>query len=103
MTCLPKKIILIGLRGFDPSYSWRSIWGTKSLLLEGLKWRVGNGAYINVWQDAWVQGEGNHVVQTPKPDSNMNLLVRDLIDVDNACWDVEAVQAAFVEDERQRV
>ncbi|XP_021717031.1 uncharacterized protein LOC110684901 [Chenopodium quinoa] len=28
-------------RGFDPSYTW--LWGAKSLLLEGLHWRVGNG------------------------------------------------------------
>ncbi|XP_057251804.1 uncharacterized protein LOC125498516 [Beta vulgaris subsp. vulgaris] len=33
---------LEAMRGFDPSYSWRSIWGAKSLLLEGFKWRVGN-------------------------------------------------------------
>lgn len=39
-------------RGFDPSYSWRSIWGAKSLLLEGLKWRVGNGESIKVWEDS---------------------------------------------------
>ena len=30
-------------RGFDPSFTWRSIWGSKSLLLEGLSWRVGSG------------------------------------------------------------
>ena len=29
--------ILSARRGFDPSYSWRSLWGAKSLLLEGLK------------------------------------------------------------------
>lgn len=30
-------------RGYGPSYTWRSKWGSKSLLLDGIKWRVGNG------------------------------------------------------------
>lgn len=38
-------------RGYDPS-CWRSIWGAKSLLLDGLKWRVGLGSAIKVWEDA---------------------------------------------------
>lgn len=64
---------LEALRGFDPSYSWRSIWGAKSLLLEGLKWRVGNGTSIKVWEDAWIPGEGAHFVPTPLPNSNLEL------------------------------
>lgn len=39
-------------RGHDPSFVWRSIWGAKSLLLDGLKWRVGCGERINVWEHA---------------------------------------------------
>lgn len=44
-------------RGYDPSYTWRSIWGSKSLLLDGLKWSVGNGLSIGVWDEAWLPGD----------------------------------------------
>lgn len=64
-------------RGYDPSFVWRSIWGAKSLLLEGLKWRVGNGASILVWESSWLPGESNSVVPTPNLESPGELVVGD--------------------------
>ncbi|XP_021729758.1 uncharacterized protein LOC110696712 [Chenopodium quinoa] len=43
-----KSDFINAARGHDPSYSWRSIWGVKALLIDGLKWRVGNGSSIKV-------------------------------------------------------
>ena len=40
--------VLQASRGYDLSCTWRSLWGSKSLLKEGLCWRVGNGSSINV-------------------------------------------------------
>ena len=48
-------------RGFDPSFSWRSIWGAKSLLLEGLVWRVGTGRSIQVKRNKWLVADGKAV------------------------------------------
>lgn len=36
------------------SYSWRNSWGSKSLVREGVLWRVGNGTNIKIWDDLWV-------------------------------------------------
>ncbi|KAK1365642.1 hypothetical protein POM88_041203 [Heracleum sosnowskyi] len=36
------------------SYSWKSFWGSKSLVKEGPIWRVGNGAKIDIVADTWV-------------------------------------------------
>lgn len=94
---------LASLRGFDPSYSWRSIWVAKSLLLEGLKWRVGNGASILVWEDLWLMSEGTHLVPTPLQDSNLELMVSDLLDTTTGCWKVDVVTTTFRDDERQQV
>ena len=80
-------------RGYDPSYTWRSIWGAKSLLLDGLKWRVGNGASINVWDEAWTLGSGINLVPTPATTCEMTLRVSDLIDFNSHCWNVETVKA----------
>lgn len=87
-------------RGYDPSFTWRSIWGAKSLLLEGLKWGVGNGLQINVWNDSWLSGNGAYVVPTPGRGSNMDMRVSELINFENGCWDRDVVEATFgVEDQ----
>ncbi|XP_021760609.1 uncharacterized protein LOC110725436 [Chenopodium quinoa] len=89
--------------GFDPSYAWRSMWCAKSLLLEGLKWRVGNGSAINVWSDAWLPGNTSSLVPTPSVDSDMDLRVIDLIDHSCNYWNFEAVTNTFIAEERALV
>ncbi|XP_048502709.1 uncharacterized mitochondrial protein AtMg00310-like [Beta vulgaris subsp. vulgaris] len=59
-------------RGLDPSFIWRSIWGEKALLLEGLKWRMGDGTQISV-EDAWLLGDSAVVVPTPNLECSANL------------------------------
>lgn len=39
----PNSRFISSFRGSNPSFSWRSIWGAKSLLREGLIYRVGKG------------------------------------------------------------
>ena len=50
--------VLDGSHGYDPSYTWRSLWGAKSLFKEYLYWRVGNDCSINVRDDQWVVLDG---------------------------------------------
>ena len=92
---------LEALRDFNPSYNWRSIWGAKSLLMEGLKWRVGNDTSIKVCEDAWLLGEGAHFVPIPFPNINLDLRVCDLLDVENGGWKVDVVNETFSVEERQ--
>lgn len=65
------------------SYSWKSIWGSKSLLKEGLLWRVGDGKNIKILKDTWVCNKGKRFLN--------GLIVEgiervcDIIDHDRAC------------------
>lgn len=64
---------------FRMSYSWRSVRGTLASVKEGVRWRVGDDWYINIWQDAWLSGFGHGLVLSAPP-SNLNLVkVEDLI------------------------
>ncbi|KAH1106857.1 hypothetical protein J1N35_010625 [Gossypium stocksii] len=40
--------------GNVPSFTWRSIWTSKGLLLKGLGWRIGNGRKVSIWEDSWI-------------------------------------------------
>ncbi|XP_021739763.1 uncharacterized protein LOC110706169 [Chenopodium quinoa] len=77
-------------RGFDPSYTWRSIWGAKSLLLEGLIWRVDNGLDIKVWSDKWLPRETGNEIPIPPANGlhDPDLRVSDIIDHQTGQWDV---------------
>ena len=37
--------------GNNPSYTWQSIMAAQNLVKEDLRWRVGNGASIRIWED----------------------------------------------------
>ena len=50
----PTSDFVHALIGHNPSYIWRSLIFAQRLVIEGLRWRVGNGANIKVWQDKWV-------------------------------------------------
>ncbi|XP_021770438.1 uncharacterized protein LOC110734577 [Chenopodium quinoa] len=87
--------VLEAARGYDPSYTWRSLWGAKSLLLEGLKWRVENGCDISVWDCAWLPSNSSVCVPTPLENSDMGLRVSDLIDHETMSWRQEVLADNF--------
>jgi hypothetical protein len=41
--------------GHNPSYVWRSLWNTREVLQRGLKWSIGTGESISVWNQPWLQ------------------------------------------------
>ena len=67
-------------RGFDPSFVWHSISVARALLLDGLKWRAGDGTQIGVWEYSWLLGESTSLVPTPNLECPTDLRVSDLLD-----------------------
>ena len=45
----PQGDFMASSLGGHPSYAWRSVWGAKKLLQEGMRWIVGNGQSIKIW------------------------------------------------------
>lgn len=91
--------VIEAYRGYDPSYSWRSLWGAKSLLLEGLRWRVGNGTNINVWCNNWLPD--SNIAPAPKIGSTIiyDLQVAECINHECGEWDTSILRANFSEED----
>ncbi|KAL8142453.1 hypothetical protein V2J09_015485 [Rumex salicifolius] len=90
-------------RGHAPSYTWRSIWGVKSLLIEGLGWLVGNGVDINLWANCWLPDMEGSGLCRPSTDHlpwlDLSLRVVDLLNEERNGWDVNNVMSfLFLED-----
>ncbi|KAK1568237.1 hypothetical protein Q3G72_022047 [Acer saccharum] len=67
------------------SYIWRSlVWG-RSLLLKGLRWRVGNGRSIRVFHDPWLPRPSTF--RPISSDPGFDLRVSDLIARNHMDWD----------------
>lgn len=98
----PHSSVLEAALGPCSSFSWRSIWSSKSLVKHVLLWRVGNGMSIKVWDDPWLAGDANHFVSTERKDG-VATLVADLIDRDRCCWDLAKVESTFTERDRNLI
>lgn len=87
--------VLDARRGFDPSFTWRSMWGAKSLLLEGLGWRVGSGWLINAKSDKWLLTDGKFSCPVMRTENLPDIKAGELIDADSGRWNVEMLNDLF--------
>jgi hypothetical protein len=62
----PKSTFLEASLGNHLSFAWRSIFSARGLLQQGLLWRVGKGASINVWGDRWIPTPTSYTVQSQR-------------------------------------
>ena len=82
--------------GNNPSYVWRSIMASQKLVQHGLRWQIGNGFNVQVWQDKWLPNSSTFRVVSPRLNSPLDLRVCDLIDQENKCWNLQLLQQLFL-------
>ncbi|CAL5387167.1 unnamed protein product [Camellia sinensis] len=71
------------------SHTWRSIIKTRELLKKGIRWTVGDGKSISLWNDYWY-GEGTIAKQCTGDPHLPNMKVADIIQ-DGGSWKVEEI------------
>lgn len=87
--------ILNAMIGNNPSYAWCSIWNSRTLLKEGLRWCVGNGTQIKVWNESWLHDALDLEIQTPQQLNLDELRVCDLMISNERMWDMNKLMALF--------
>ncbi|KAA3464865.1 Cyclopropane-fatty-acyl-phospholipid synthase [Gossypium australe] len=79
-----------------PSFTWKSLWATKGLLLKGLGWRIGDGQKVSIWEDRWVPGV--EILNCQNSSQNPRLVkVAELIDNNTRSWNEELILSTFAE------
>ena len=68
----------------------------QKLVKEGLRWRVGNGASIHVWEDRWLSVPSTYKVTSPRLFLQASTWVQELINEDNAEWKSSVIDALFL-------
>ncbi|KAH1122314.1 hypothetical protein J1N35_005474 [Gossypium stocksii] len=81
----PFSDILSAKIGSYHSLTWRSFCCARDLFDDGLLWRIGNGANVNIWNDPWLPGLGNGRLLVTNIDIRWST-VDELINMDSGTW-----------------
>lgn len=81
--------------GHGTSLAWQRIWSAKSLLKEGLIWRVGTGENISVWSDKWVMDENGRGLDSIPTDENKDWKVNHLRLNGTGGWNEALIRNTF--------
>ena len=89
--------------GNNPSYTWRSLMESESIIDRGLRWIIGNGRSVNVWRDRLLPTLDSFKVISPRGQGSVVERVEHLLDMERGLWDVDKVQNTFLPFEAEAV
>ncbi|XP_042969072.1 uncharacterized protein LOC122301754 [Carya illinoinensis] len=89
--------------GTKASLIWRSIWGARDLIKEGMRWRVGDGKKIKIWGHKWLSTPTSFSVQSPVSVLSLESNVEELLGERKGEWNEERVKAIFEEVEAKQI
>lgn len=78
----------------NSSFVWRSLLWGRDLVAKGVRWRVGNGNSIKVFQDSWLLRPHSFRPITTHDVSHINLRVADFIG-ENGVWDWQKISISL--------
>lgn len=80
--------------GGSASFIWKSLTAAKALVMDGMRWRVGNGKHIKIWYDKWLPTPHSYKVQSPIKLLHHEATVDNLLTVEGR-WKEELVDEIF--------
>jgi hypothetical protein len=91
----PKTSFFDSHLGSSPSYAWRSIWKSRQVLINGCRWRIGDGTTINVMNEPWLTKEDGLWMQAPQEQGVYNMFVNQLMQPNVKVWDSDKIKMLF--------
>lgn len=89
--------------GSSPSLTWRSIIEGRAVLAKGVRWHLGAGDGINVWQDRWLSRAYLFRPHGPASYEVSQLQVSDLLIEGRSTWNQALLQILFLSDKIDRI
>lgn len=99
----PNSDFLHANLGHNSSYTWSSIIAAQDLLKNGMRWKIGTGEQINVWQQPWLADDSNFYVQTPVHEGFDDMVVADLLVPGTRMWDKPLIEIAFNHEDAAKI
>ena len=76
---------------------------TQQLVKRGLRWQVGDGWSIRIWQDQWLSTRNTYRVVTPERAGNQIKMVWELLREENLEWNTELVREIFLPQDAEAI
>lgn len=77
------------------SFTWKSMFAAMSLVKEGLRWRIGSGEGVRIWEDNWLPRDYNLRPITPDLYELGDITVSNLLNTSLGTWDNSLIQTLF--------
>lgn len=78
------------------SFIWRSIHSAKGIVERGVRWHVGNGQCIRIWDDKWIPNSSSHQIISPRKSCSRVSMVSDPIGVEKKSWNLDILNQVFL-------
>ncbi|KAK6132750.1 hypothetical protein DH2020_033555 [Rehmannia glutinosa] len=81
--------------GYRPSWSWRSILESRSIILLGARRLIRSGSSTRIWLDPWIPRSSDFFAHPIGIPDNTLATVNSIVDVENFCWKEDIVHTMF--------
>lgn len=100
----PNGTFMEAALGSRPSATWRGILKARPLIKQGLRIRVGNGYFTEIWDSPWIPDDGRFTLFTTRPpDCYFPWKVADLVDPESNAWNIKMTESTFWPIDRNRI
>uniref|UniRef100_A0A7N2MEU3 Reverse transcriptase zinc-binding domain-containing protein n=1 Tax=Quercus lobata TaxID=97700 RepID=A0A7N2MEU3_QUELO len=76
------------------SFAWKSILQARDVICKGVRWRLGDGSSINIWNHRWLDASWGGKILSPQLDPSL-IVVKDLFILGTKCWNEELIDRNF--------
>ncbi|KAH9724503.1 putative reverse transcriptase/RNA-dependent DNA polymerase [Citrus sinensis] len=83
--------------GSKPSFIWRSILWGRQVIYKGIRWRIGNGQQVQIYQGNWIPRPTSFKPVSP-PSLSSDIRVAELINEDNQ-WNEDLIYQHFLRED----
>ncbi|KAK6131980.1 hypothetical protein DH2020_034287 [Rehmannia glutinosa] len=89
--------------GSNASWLWRSWLGFKETLKKGLRYEIGDGRTIKIWEDPWIPTALNFKPLKQAWVEESPHRVADLLTCEGRVWNLELIQNIFLDDDCNKI
>lgn len=83
----------------NASFTWKSLFGALDMVRSGIRWRIGNGESVDVWNDNGIPRDIHVKPITPNLYQLGSIAAANFIKEGGFCWDVNLLNMIFWEDD----